>query len=329
MPTPVVFPSAKRAAGAGKETTPGTAVAAARWFPFTAFDPVEDPTPLKDQAMRGDMAATHGMVMGPQSTNGTFAGPGYMDTLGDWLYNILGGYAVGAPVSTVYPHTFSLLNSGSGQPPTHTLVDYHGMTASVGARVYPWACLSELTLSGNAAGLFQVTAKWSAFPSAAAGSTPTNAPTGETVIPAWRSTLSIAASAAVNLTDWSVTIARNLVVQHAADGTQAPYGIFRGEVTVTGKASFVAADESPLVTQFLANQQPALVLVVDNGGTLTGVRKATFTMTKGAYDSTIQKNDTLMGWDVTWEAIANATDVGASGGQGPITALVQNALTNY
>lgn len=326
---PTVFPSARRALGIGKETTPGTAVAATRWLPQTAFDPVEDPTPLVDNGMRGSMASEYGLVMGPQSTNGSLAGAGYMDTLGDLLYNILGGYAVGAPVSSVYPHTFSLLNSGSGQPPTHTLVDFHNMTTSVLARVYPYAVLSELVLSGNAAGLFQVTAKWSANPSAPAGSTPTNAPTAEVVIPAWRSTISVGGSGAANLTDWSLTISRNIVVQHTADGTQAPYGLFRGEVTVAGKASFVAADESPLITQFLANQQPAIVLVVDNGGATTAVRKCTLTMTKGAYDSAVQKNDTLMGWDVTWKAIANSTDVGASAGLGPITALVQNAVTAY
>jgi hypothetical protein len=267
--------------------------------------------------------------MGPQFTEVSFSGPGYVDTLGDWFYNIMGGYAVAAPVSSVYPHTFSLLNSGSGQPPTHTLVDYHGMTASVGARVYPYACLSELTLSGNAAGLFMFSAKASAFPSAAAGVTPTNAPTGEQVIPAWKSTISIGGAGALNLTDWSITLARTLAVQHTADGTQQPYVIGRGDLTVNGKFSLVAADESPLITQLIPNLQPALVLVVDNQGTTTGVRKLTLTCTKGAYESVQQKHDTLMQWDVTFKGLMNSTDVGASGGLGPCTALINNAITTY
>jgi hypothetical protein len=186
-----------------------------------------------------------------------------------------------------------------------------------------------LTLSGNAAGLFMFSAKASAFPSAAAGVTPTNAPTGEQVIPAWKSTISIGGAGALNLTDWSITLARTLAVQHTADGTQQPYVIGRGDLTVNGKFSLVAADESPLITQLIPNLQPALVLVVDNQGTTTGVRKLTLTCTKGAYESVQQKHDTLMQWDVTFKGLMNSTDVGASGGLGPCTALINNAITTY
>jgi len=326
---PTIYPGARSAFGVGKETTPGTAVAAVRWAPFTAFDPQDKPQLLIDGGMRGSMASEYGGVLGPEYCEGSFAGPGFMDTLPDWLYNIGGDYAVGAPVSSVYPHTIGLLNSGTAQPVTHTLVDYTGMTASVGARVYPFACLSELTLSGNAEGLFQISGKWSSFPSAPAGSTPTNAPTAELVIPAWRSTLSIAGSGALNLSDWSVTIARTLVVQHTADGTQQPYVIGRGDVTVSGKFTLVAADESPLITGLLTNLQPALVFVVDNGGATTAVRKLTLTMTRGAYTDVTQKRDALFSWDVGFKALANSTDAAASGGLSPFKAVVQNAITTY
>jgi hypothetical protein len=324
-----VYPGARSAFGTAKETTPGTAVAAARWQPLTAFDATDKPMPLLDNGLRGSMATEYGMVMGPQWCEGTFTGPGFLDSLGDDLQNILGDYAVGAAVSGVYPHTFGLLNSGQGQPVTHTWVDFQNLTAGTGARAYPFVCLSELTLSGNAEGLFMKAGKFSSFPSAAAAGAPTNAPTAELVIPAWRSTVSIGGSASANVVDWSVTISRNLVVQHTADGTQAPYVIARGEVTATFKLTLVANDEAPLITQLVPNQQPAIVIVVDNGGVTANVRKLTLTMSKGAYETVAQKRDTLIGWDITGKALANATDAAASGGLSPFKAVVQNAITTY
>ena len=53
------------------------------------------------------------------------------------------------PVSSVYTHVASLLNTGTAQPPSHTLTDFQGLTATSGARSYAGSCLSELTLKGN------------------------------------------------------------------------------------------------------------------------------------------------------------------------------------
>ncbi|MEV0660127.1 phage tail tube protein [Actinomadura luteofluorescens] len=324
-----VTPGARSAFGIGRETTPGTQVAAVHFPPFKKMDPQEKPEFLVDEGYRGSMAAEYGGVLGPNSTELDFEGPGFVDSLGPLLHNILGDYAVGAAVSGVYPHTFGLLNSGTGQPPTHTFIDSQQLTATVGARAYPGACLSELTLSGNSEGLFEVSGKATAYPSAPATASMTNTPTIESVIPAWRSTVSIAGSSAPNVSEWSLSLERELAPVWTANGTQAPYVIGRGALKVSGKLTFVALDEAPLITGLLTNQQPALVLTVNNGGSTTALREIAITCTKAAYQVAQQKRDTLLGFDVNFSGMANSTDAAASGGLSPVKAVLKNAVASY
>jgi hypothetical protein len=324
------YPGALSFYGIGKETTPGTAVVGTRFPPFTTFDPVDKPMPLIDQGMRGSMGTEYGGVMGPEYCEASLAGPFFADFAGDLLYNMLGGYGVTG--AGPYAHTFGLLNTpaSSGQPPTHTFIDRQGMTPTVGARVYPFGCLSELVISGNAEDLCQLTGKLSAFPSAAAAAAPTNTPTSETVIPAWRSTVTLGGVAVPNIAEWSVTLSRVLKVQNATDGTQAPLTIFRGELTVAYKLSVVAVDESPL-TDLIGNVQNALVITIDNGGVGAAQRTLQLTMSKRMHTDAPQKRDTLMGWDVSGKGLMNATDATAGGGNGlaPIKAVLTNGITTY
>lgn len=324
-----VTPGARSAFGIGRESTPGTQVAATFFPPFASFDPVDTPEFLVDEGYRGSMAQQYGGVHGPLISEFEFEGPGFLDALGALLHNILGDYAVGTAVESVFPHTFGLLNSGTGQPPTHTFIDSQQLTASVGARAYPGACLSELTLSGNAEGLFEVSGSGTAYPSAAASAAMTNTPTSEQVIPAWRSTVSIASTATPNISEWSVSLERELMVAHTADGTQGPYVIGRGPLTVSGSLTLVALDESPLITGLLTNQQPALVIDVDNGGTDSAARSLELTMTNAAYQEANQTRETLLGYEVAFSAMANSTDATASGGLSPIKAVLNNAVTTY
>lgn len=327
MANPTVFPAELSFAGVGKESSNGTAVAPTRFFPFTKFDWVDDNGLLIDDALYGSMTAENGAVAGKKQATGDIAGYFLADYAGDLLYNVLGGYAVGTAVSGVYPHTFTLLNSGDGQPPAHTFVDRQGITATVGARAYAYSCLSELTFSGNATGLCTIEAKATAYGSAPAASAPTNTTTTEVVIPAWRSTVTVAGSAAP-VREWSVTLTRALTPDQLADGTQNPYSIARGNLTVSGKLTFSARNEQPLL-DFIAGTQQAVSVVIDNGGTAAAVRKLTLTCTKAVYDSEQMDRTTPIGYQMSFKGIANTTDVGASGGRGPITALLNNAVTTY
>jgi hypothetical protein len=328
MANPIVFPAELSFAGLAKETNNGQAVAPSRFFPFQKFDMVDDINLQVDDAMRGSMASEFGGVPGNTLATGDLSTYFYPDSAGDLLYNIFGGYAVGTAVSGVYPHTFSLLNSGDGQPPAHTFTDRTGITATVGARAYSYACLSELTIAGNATGLVSMDAKLTSYVSAPAGAAPTNAVTVETVIPGWRSSVSIAGSAATNIREWTITIARALNVVDTADGTQNPYAIARGDLTATGKLTFAAKDESPLIA-FLAGTQQAVAITVDNGGLTAAVRQLVITATATKYNTESMVRATPIGYAMDFKCFANSTDVGASGGLAPVQAVLKNAVTTY
>ena len=327
MPNPTVFTAEQTFAGIAKEVTNGTPVAPAFFFPFTKLDAVDDSGLLIDDAVYGSMTSENGAVIGKRSASIDYESKFLPDMAGYLLHNIFGGYAVAAPVSGVYPHSFSTLNSGDGQPPAHTITDRQGITTTVGARAYSYACLSELTFSGNATDLCLMTGKWTTYGSAPAGAAPTNVTTAETVIPAWRSTVSVAGSPAP-VREWSFTLTRALTPDPLADGTQNPYSIARGALTVSGKLTFAARNEQPLL-DFLAGTQQAVVGTIDNGQTLTAARKLTLTCTKAVYDTGNMVRQTPIGYEMSFKGIGNTTDVGASGGRGPITALLNNAVTTY
>lgn len=327
MPSPTVFTAEQTFAGIAKESSNGTAVAPTFFFPFTTLNPVDDIGLLVDDAIYGSMGAEYGAVTGKKSAAIDLGMYFLPDAAGYLLHNILGGYSVGTAVSGVYPHTFTLLNSGDGQPPAHTITDRQGITASVAARAYAYACLSELTISGNATGLVTVEGKWTSYGSAPAGSAPTNVTTAEVVIPAWRSTVTVAGSAAP-VREWSYTLTRALTPDMLADGTQNPSSIARGALTVAGKLTFAARNEQPLL-DYLAGAQQAVVVTIDNGGTTTAVRKLTATMTKSIYDTGSMVRETPIGWEMSYKALDNSTDVGSSGGLAPISCLLNNAVTTY
>lgn len=328
MASPTVFAGERTFGGLGKETSNGTAVAATRFFPFTKFDGQDNPNLLIDDGVRGSMGNEYGAVPGPRIGSLSLSTYAYVDVLGDLLYNMLGGYAVGAAVSGVYPHTFSLLNSGDGQPPAHTITDNNGLTATVNARAYAYACASELTIAGNATGLVTAEANFTSYASAPAASAPTNTVTTESVIPTWRSTVTVGGSAAPNVREWSVTLQRDLEVVDTADGTQDPYAIVRKGLTVSGKLTYVAKDENPLTALMGGTVQP-LVINIDSGGFGAAVRNLTLTCTKTVYDTGQLQRETPLGWEMSFKGLMNTTDVGASGGFGPVTAVLKNAVTTY
>jgi hypothetical protein len=328
MASPVVFPGERTFVGFGKESSNGTAVAPTRFVPWTKLDVQDSPGLLIDDAQRGSMAVEYGAVAGPRIGSVDLETYLYVDNVGDLLYNIFGGYAVGAAVSSVYPHTFSLLNSGDGQPVAHTITDNTNITATVGARAYAYACCSELEISGNATGLVTVSAKFTTYASAPAAAAPTNAVTTEVVIPTFKSSVSVGGVAQPNVREWGITISRDLEVVDTADGTPDPYAIVRKGMTVAGKITYAAKDEAPLTALMAATGQP-IVINIDSGGTLTNVRNLTLTCTKGVYDDGQMNRDTPIGWEMSFKGIANSTDIGASAGLAPCTAVLKNLVTTY
>lgn len=333
MATPVVYPSAKQFIGLAKEVTQGTAVTPiTATIPVAKFDPKAVFTWLDDKTFRGSMTEQAGLIQGVAIEEWTISdSPAFFDTLPYFVNNILGDItdSGAAPVS----HAMSTLNSGTGQPGSLTLVDWQGPpSASNFARVYPGACCSELVMKGNAESTMVLwSAKGLAWPSSVIGSPPTAATSADTPQAGWRTLMGLAGPASggtqvKTCREWEITIKRQLKAEYTLQGSQNPYVIFRGTVTVEGKLMFsVPADESNTVTYLVSNTQPQLQLVTDNGLAAGSQRNLQIDTKKAAWlTSDINRGAEAVGYDVTFKGIDNSTNAGASGGLSPIMVTVLN-----
>jgi hypothetical protein len=414
VPT-TVFPSERRAIGLAREnpTVPGTPVAVTTSIPVVNFVPEDKPIWLPDESLRAAMAMTYGLIEGPYAADLTFdASPVYLDTIGHFIYNILGDYTAsgvstgttgtishvggypayttgtitvpqgsnftaGAPgfvqldvtgtlsevvayssaastnivlsgtthlphaqnatvfqVTGPYTHVFSLLNgTGNAQPVTHTITDRTFIPTNQ-ARWYPFTCMSEMTLTGNAEKLFEWAGKAMAYANQEPGSAPTNTFSSIPAQPAWSSTTglngTIGGAQIYNLAEWEFTLTRVVEPYYTADGTQNPYILGRGRFSCTGKASFAPTiDETPL-TYMLNNTQPQLQVLQTNGLAGTNVQSIQFDVQACAFDaSVIEPGKALFGYSNGFQAIANTSNVGNSGGYGPIKCTIINNTPSY
>lgn len=331
MPTATTFSSYKQFVGVAKETSQGTPVPMTATIPIEKFDPEDKPVWLDDHALRGSMVKSYGRQQGVIKTDFSMSGPVFGDTLGWLLGNILGDLTT-TGASAPFTHAFSTLNSAQGQPTSHTFTHFQGTPASFGARYYAGACLSEVTLKWNAeTELLMYDAKGSAWPSAITAATPTSAPSTVTPIGSWRGQLGIGGPATggtliKTVTDGEIVIKRALEVVFTTQLAQVPYIIQRGEVEASGKLNFIAADESPYLAM-INNTQPQFQLIVGNGVSGAGQVQMQVDCQNAAYaTSKYDPGKAAVMYQVGWDAIANTTNAGTSGGYSPAKVTLTNAI---
>lgn len=235
------------------------------------------------------------------------------------------------PVVTAGPFTYawSLLNSGTGQPISHTLTHSLGPTATVGARAYPGFCMSALNLTFNAESeLFSWTGQGTSYPSAPAAVAPTANPTTVLPIASWQTKVGIGGPASggtlVNtVTDGEIDIVRELLPVFTATGSQVPYIIQRGGLSVNGKINFGAVGDESALLYMLNNTQPQVQVLISNG--LSGANLITIQLDIQVAAFTAATPDTskaAVGYQDTFEAVFNTTNAGGSGGLSPIKVSV-------
>jgi hypothetical protein len=106
-------------------------------------------------------------------------------------------------------------------------------------------------------------------------------------------------------------------------GSQDPYDIPVGALEVDGKLTFVAVDESPY-TAYANGTSPGILTLGFSQGANAQVN---FAVSSPQYDDVkITRGKAYTEFEATFKGVLNATDVGASGGFGPATASVVNAL---
>ena len=240
---------------------------------------------------------------------------------------------------TPFTHQFAALNSPLGyggaygaQPPTHTFTDVTNIvnvftsatygtapTNTYGARQYPSAALSSLDFSGNAEQLLNIKMTGQSWQSVAAGTAVTNVTTNSRPIPNWNSTVVIAGNtvsstgAYAGIGNFSLNVKRGLQTYWIVAGTQTPYIIGRGPLTMDGQIDWQPTNsETPLDLMLLNAQAPVSITVSNSGIPNSGTPfTLTFTMTQVAnVKSKIMRNGQLIGYGNSYEAVANSDRCG-------------------
>jgi hypothetical protein len=310
-------PSFRSFVGFAKESTPGTAITTPTDYLVCKLDPSQQITQLQDMGWRGSQVDAYGQQQGKRFQNLAFTGDVFVDTFGILLKGILGDEVLtgaGAP----YTHAFSLLNTGSAQPPTWTVLDFY----SVSQKAFAYTMFSEVKLSLNPDGLLTWTAAASAFwPTTPAA--PTASFTALTPMQGWRALATINGASA-QITKCDISIKRALSVVKTSNGTQDPYAIWGGPVSVD--ISTTGLYETDVwATDIAADNQGVFDLTLDRFAA-AAEEKLIIHCTKTAYNvADRRRGDPFITADMTLKPTGNTTDVGASGGYSPVKCTLLNA----
>jgi hypothetical protein len=250
-------------------------------------------------------------------------------------------HASGVTITTVvapFTHVFNTLNPASstgvisGQPPSHTLIDRNqtGGSGNFYIDQYPYACVSQLKLSGAATGLLTWSSNWTAWPQQAPASAITPTLSTARVMPAWRGTSTIGGTGAYNVAEWTMTFTREVEPLPAIDGQQAPYVIARGPLDGTFDLLWNPAVSQVPLNYFLNNTQPTLNWTTTNG--LTGASEVSFSVAAqlGAFNkAALTAEKTTFGYATSGILGGNTTNSGNSGGWGVATITLLNSVSSY
>jgi hypothetical protein len=246
-----------------------------------------------------------------------------------------------------YTHAFALLNgsigalAGAGQPPTLCATNRNGIAAN-GAEQYAYSCLSELVLTGNAEKLLDFTCKAVSASRVPAGSAVGFANvSSELATPTWRTAVGIGGIASggtqnKTIAEHTVTLSRAVKAYNTEQGSQQPYVIARGRQSNTGKMTVSPAIDDSSLIALLANTQPQLQYLTDNGLAGASHRLVQVDILLAAYTDTPENDGSeLFGFDITFKPVHTAassggiTTTGASGGKGAVKITVVNATPTY
>ena len=257
-----------------------------------------------------------------------------------------------------YTHKFAALNSALGyggaygaQPPTHTFTDVTNIvnvftnatygtapTNTYGARQYPSAVVKSLNFSGNAEQLLDIKMTGDSWISTVATSAVTNVTTNSRPIPNWVSTVVYAGNTIsstgtyAGIGEFNINFKRATQVYWIVAGTQTPYVIARGPLTMDGTMQWDPTNSETPLDLMLLNAQAPLSITMSNASIPNSGTPFTLTFTASQVANTkskIMRSKQLIGYGNTMEGVANATDVGGSGGLGPGTVQLINSTPTY
>ncbi len=324
----MALPRSRSYLGIGKETrpTPGsapTAAAATDFIPYLTISPFDNVRYLEDKGIRGSMTEQYNIIQGKIHSEIDVTGDVFPDTIGYMYAGVLGDVVTTASAAP-YTHTMALLNSQAtnGQPPTFTLSDYYSLGSS-STRQYAGCQWASIDTKFSADAMLTYTARAMGYQSATAAN-PVAAFSSVSPVPSWVGAVTLAGSVTAVMAEGNINISRPVTPIMTVDNTQRPYQLFAGPVMVDGSLLLVLESDAQLA-YYLNNTQPSLVINFTEGAG-ANLRQVQFTMTKcGFRVAKIQRSKDYIELAVDYQAQANTTDVGATGGFSPVKVVLQNA----
>lgn len=318
----VALPTYRTTLLVGKETAYGTAATGTATIPVTSLTPHDKLTLLADAGWRGAPVKSYGQSAGPLYAEIDFGGDVFADTIGFPLTGILGDVAV-TGASAPYTTTLALLNTGNQQPQSYTFT----VEDAVNALQFPGAMISDLGFKFDGNGKLEYTAKATSLASVIQGSPPVASASNVPITPVWEGITTLAGSTTAAVVSGEFNMKRTVEALKAVDGSQYPFQVWSGEFTADGKLTVVMAADT-YRADFVAGTTISVDLNFQQGAgaALTQVKlhasQCTLTDAQKSYGKS------YIELDLSFEANANTTDVGASNGYSPVKVTLQNASTS-
>jgi len=311
------LPVARQQFGIAKEVTKGTYVAPSAFPAWDTFTPEDKITMLPVTGLRGSMVVDYGMVAGVGVADISCGGAIYPDTIGWPLAGVLGSLSVTGVGP--YVNVLTVLNTGTGQPTSHSITHFYEATQS---RSYTGAQWSEIELTYTAPDLAKFTAKATSLLSLQE-TVATASYTSVLPFAAWQCTCLIGGAATIVVTEATVTMTRKLDIINDLAGSQAPAQIFVGPLTCTWKISGLADSVDTALLEYLNNTQPSVDLTMTQSASgILEVHSTNVAFTAAPFKA----DKDVIEIDLAGTAIANTTDIGASLGYGPVKCTLTNSV---
>ncbi|MGE0399944.1 MAG: phage tail tube protein [Kofleriaceae bacterium] len=306
MPPTTFAPANLQWVGVAREAVYGTPETAPTLF-IPSDSPLWKPNinPMVDGNLRGSMGGEYEQIGGIRFDTVTFKTKAYLDSVFFALRALLGYPDQVTGSSDPYTHTTALQNTGNNGQPAGTTVfwtDGAGKT-----RRMPGAQLTSVKLSIKPDELVEIEVNFVGLP-AASINMPTNTPTTAKPWPGWNSTITIGGVDLTKYSELSLEYKRASEVIPTITGSQTPFAIFGGPVTVSGSLVGVyQGDTDNDLAALLANTQPVLVYKLAPQGDATHYLQVTHS--KVAYDAAEpQGTNKWMEIKSTVKALSNPTD---------------------
>lgn len=225
-------------------------------------------------------------------------------------------------------HRFAVTNSvaNEGQPVSHTLTDFYGLTSGSQARQYAGMQWYEVGFKFSAEAMFEYTAKALGLVSVTTAK-PSQNFTSTLPFPTWMGVVTIGGAVVGYLEAGEWTIKRPVKALGTVNNTQTPYSIFGGLVVVEGKLTFIASDDTEL-TRYLNNTQPSLDLTVTRGSGATQTTCQLHLATAVYRDAKKNISKDYVTYETNFTGLAQSADAGATGGYSTGYAAVINSLAS-